>query len=147
MRGRWLLVLAAVAVALFVGRALAASYADRLWYAALGAEALWRDRLWYTLLARGGSALLAGAFVFANLYAVRRSVVSLVLPRRLANVEIGEEVPGRHLVVAAALIAILFGWLLALPAETWQQLALAQHGVPFREADPYFEADLGDSNG
>lgn len=143
MRGRWFLALAAVAVALLVGRAVAASYADRLWYAALGAEALWRDRLWYTLLARGGSALVAAAFVFADLYVVRRSVVSLVLPRRLANVEIGEEVPGRHLVIAAALIAVLFGWLLALPAEAWQQLALAQHGVLFRETDPYFEADLG----
>ena len=142
MRGRWLLAIVAVAVALLVGRAVAAAYADGLWYAALGAEALWRDKLWYVLLARGGSAIVAAAFVFVNLYAVRRSVVALVLPRRLANVEIGEEVPGRHLVIAAAVIAIVFGWLLALPADSWQQLALAQHGVQFRETDPYFQDDL-----
>ena len=143
MRGRWMLAIALVALSLLAGRAIASWYADQLWYTALGAAPLWRDRVWFTILARGGSGLVAAAFVFLNLYAVRLSVVSLVLPRRLANLEIGEEVPGRHLVLAAALIALLFGWLLALPAESWQQLALVQHGVPFAEADPYFESDLG----
>ena len=143
MRARWLLALLLLALALLAGRAVAAAYAERLWYAALGADALWRDRFWFTVLSRGISGLAAGAFVFINLYVVRRSVVLLVLPRRLANLEIGEEVPGRHLVLAALLIAIALGWILALPAESWRQLALVQHGVPFGETDPYFEADLG----
>ncbi|HUO53044.1 MAG TPA: UPF0182 family protein, partial [Gemmatimonadaceae bacterium] len=143
VRARWLLVIALVALALIAGRAIAAADADRLWYAALGAEAVWRDRVWYTLLGQGISALAAGLFVFLNLYAVRRSVVLLVLPRRLGNLEIGEEVPGRILVAAAALLAVALGWLLALPADSWQQIALVRHGVPFGETDPYFEADLG----
>lgn len=143
MRGRWTLALILAAGALLIGRAIASSYADALWYALLGAGALWRERAWLTLLARGGSGIAAGFFVFLNLYAVRQSVIKLVLPRRVANLEIGEEVPGRTLVLVAALIAVVFGWILALPADSWRQLALFQHGIPFGEADPYLENDLG----
>jgi uncharacterized membrane protein (UPF0182 family) len=143
MRGRWLVALALGALALLAGRALAAAYADYLWFASLGASALWRERFWLTLLARGGSGVAAGAFVFVNLYAVRQSIVSLVLPRRLGNLEIGEEVPGRDIVAVALLTAALSGWLVALPSDSWQQLALARHDLPFGERDPYLATDLG----
>ena len=143
MRGRWLVVLALGAFALLAGRAIAAAYAEQLWYASLGASAVWRQRFWLTLLARGGSGIAAGAFVFVNLYAVRRSIVSLVLPRRLGNLEIGEEVPGRDIVAVALITAALCGWLVALPASSWQQLALARHDLPFGERDPYLATDLG----
>ena len=95
---RWLmLALGAAAVLLIVGRALAGVYADYLWYESLGAVALWRTRLGAIATLRVGSVLAAGLFAFANLYAVRQSVVSLVFPRRVGNLEIGEEVPGRYL--------------------------------------------------
>jgi uncharacterized membrane protein (UPF0182 family) len=83
---RWLiLVVAIVAILLIVGRTLAGVYADYLWYDSLGAVALWRTRLTAMIALRVGSAVGAGLFAFANLYAVRQSVVSLVLPRRLGN--------------------------------------------------------------
>ena len=143
-RRRWAVILVgAAALLLLIGRLVAAVYVDYRWYAALDAESLWRARASSTLLLRGLSGLAASAFVFANLYAVRSSVVSLVLPRRVANIEIGEEVPGRYLVGAAALLSLLLGALLTIPQERWTALALVRIGRPFGESDPYFERDLG----
>lgn len=141
---RWaLLAILGVALLLLAGRLLAGVYVDYRWFAALGAASLWRTKTLLTGaldLASGGAAAL---FIFANLYAVRHSVVSIVLPRRVGNVEIGQEVPGSYLVGAAAAIAIVAGTLLTLPDRSWMSLALSRHGIPFGETDPYFEADLG----
>jgi len=142
MRGRWLLALAIGGLVLLAGRAVAAGAADWLWFSALGAGEVWRQRCWDTAIASGGSGLIAGLFVFANLYGVRSSVTAFILPRRLANLEIGEEVPGSRLVLLAALLAAAFGWMLALPGDAWPSIALARSGLPFGEADPYFERDL-----
>src|SRR6476619_5991349 len=107
---RWLMVaLAAAAVLLIAGRALAGVYADYLWYDSLGAVALWRARLSAVVTLRVGSAVAAGLLAFANLYAVRQSVVALMLPRRLGNLEIGEEVPGRYLMAAAITLSVTLG--------------------------------------
>jgi hypothetical protein len=95
------------------------------------------------VILRGLSALVATVFFFCNLYAVRHSVVSLVLPRRVANIEIGEEVPSRYLLFAVIGMSLLFGALLAFPQDDWAALALVRSGQPFRESDPYFEYDLG----
>jgi uncharacterized protein len=138
-----MIVLGAAAVLLIAGRALAGVYADYLWYESLGATALWRVRITSVLTLRVGSAAVASLFAFANLYAVRQSVVSLVFPRRIANLEIGEEVPGRYLMGAAIGISILLGILLALPSDNWMSVALARSNKPFSEADPYFGNDLG----
>ncbi|HTL95015.1 MAG TPA: UPF0182 family protein [Gemmatimonadaceae bacterium] len=141
---RWaVLAVAAVALFLILGRVITGFIADYQWYAALGASAMWRTKTLTTLGLRLTSGVLAAAFVFANLYGVRHSVVSLVLPRRVANIEIGEEIPGTYLVAAAAVLAILLGALLTLPSNTWMSWVLAHHGIPFNESDPYFEADLG----
>ncbi len=141
---RWLLyVLVCVALFLLVGRALAGVYVDYRWYAALGAEAVWRERTMLALALRLASTLVGSVFVFANVYAVRHSVVSFVLPRRVGNIEIGEEVPSRYLVGAAAAISLLVGAALALPSDSWETVALARHGVPFGETDTYFVTDLG----
>ncbi|HEY9425718.1 MAG TPA: UPF0182 family protein [Gemmatimonadaceae bacterium] len=141
---RWaLLAVVVVALLLLAGRVLAGVYVDYRWYSALGAASLWRTRALLSGMldiASGGAAAL---FIFANLYAVRHSVVSIVLPRRVGNVEIGQEIPGSYLVGAAAAIALIAGALLTLPDRSWMSLALSRHGVPFGETDPYFEADLG----
>jgi uncharacterized membrane protein (UPF0182 family) len=141
---RWaLLAVVVVALLLLAGRVLAGVYVDYRWFDALGAVSLWRTKTFLTgvldLLSGGAAAL----FIFANLYAVRHSVVSIVLPRRVGNVEIGQEIPGSYLVGAAAAIAIVAGAMLTLPDRNWMSLALSRHGVPFGETDPYFEADLG----
>jgi uncharacterized membrane protein (UPF0182 family) len=141
---RWIALAVLTAAALLVaGRAVTGVYVDYRWYEALGATDVWRAQIVSSLSLRFGSALIATVFVFANLYAVRYSVVSLVLPRRLANLEIGEEVPGRHLMLAAAIISALCGAALALPADAWTTFLLARDGHPFGEGDPYFQHDLG----
>jgi hypothetical protein len=135
--------LAVVAALLVLGRVGAGIVADYLWYASMGAAALWRERAMLMTSICAGSALVAAAILFINLYVVRQSVVSLVLPRRVANIEIGEEVPGRYLVGAALLISLVLGWWLALPAESWRMFSLLRHGIAFGESDPYMEMDLG----
>jgi len=141
---RWpVIALAVVAALLVIGRVSAGIIADYLWYDSMGAAALWRERAMLMTAICAGSALLAAAMLFANLYVVRQSVVSLVLPRRVANIEIGEEVPGRYLVGAALLISLVLGWWLALPADSWRMFSLLRHGLPFGESDPYVEMDLG----
>ena len=104
---RWPVIAVAVVAALLVlGRVGAGIVADYLWYDAMGASALWRERALLMTVICAGSALIAASILFVNLYVVRQSVVSLVLPRRVANIEIGEEVPGRYLVgVRAAHLA------------------------------------------
>ncbi len=135
--------LAAVALLLLLGRWGAALYTDFLWYDSLGAADVWRTRVLTTLALAAGSFAVSTLFAFVNLYAVRQSVVSLVLPRRIANIEIGEEVPGRYLLLAAAVLALVVGATLLLPGDAWSQALLARAGHPFLETDPYFGADLG----
>ena len=104
---------------------------------------LWRARFATVTILRILSGAVATAFIFINLWAVRRTVVSLRLPRQLGNIEIAEEVPSRYLLAGAAAIAILFGALVTLPAETWTTFMLSRIGVPFNEVDPHFQSDLG----
>ena len=140
---RWLFAaLAALAVVLLAGRALASLYVDYRWYDALGAASLWRARTLHELVLRGLSGTLGTAFVFANLWAVRRSVVSLVMPRRVGDIDIGEEVPPKYLAVAVVLLSLLLGAILTLPQESWTTLGLWHYGREFGESDPYFATDL-----
>ena len=143
---RWLVVaLAAAAVVLLAGRAAATLYTDYRWYAAMGAADLWRAALANAFLLRAASAVVGGFFVFVNLFAVRHSVVSLVLPRRVGNLEIGEEVPGRYLMTAVVVVSLLFALLFfgTIPRDAWVWLGQVRYGQPFNESDPYYLLDLG----
>ncbi len=128
---------------LLAGRWSAGLYADYLWYESLGAADVWRTSVGTAALVGTASFLAAALFALLNLYAVRQSVVSLVLPKRIANIEIGEEVPGRYLLLAAVLLSLLVGAALVLPPDSWAEALLAFTGRPFGETDPYFGADLG----
>src|SRR5262249_50121662 len=141
---RWFVaVLAAVAILLLAGRALSAIYADYQWYEALGAGALWRLRAGAVAAIDAGAFAATALFAYANFHAVRQSVVSLVFPRRVGNLEIGEEVPGKYLIAAAAILAILIGLLLLPSGDSWTSAILARSGQLFGEPEPNFRADLG----
>lgn len=141
---RWLLILVAgAALALLVGRGIARVYADYLWYASLGATDVWKARYSSLFALRLFCGTAATLFVFANLYAVRQSVVSLVLPRRVGNLDIGEEVPRRQLTWTAAALSVLIGVALAWSQRDWSGYLATRIGQPFGESDPYFAADLG----
>ena len=141
---RWIaLALAVVALLLAAGRIGGALYVDHAWYDAMGAGALWRAKVVYTLLLRGVTALLGTAFVFANLFSVRHSIVSLVLPRRVGDLEIGEEVPGRTLMAGVLVLSAALGALLTIPYGDWTLLAQAWRGLAYGEYDPYHQVDIG----
>ena len=132
-----------VAALLVLGRVAASLYADYLWYAALGALPLWRMHVVTAVLMRGLAAVAWSVFLFVNLYAVRRSVVSIRIPRQLGGLEIGEEVPPRLLDAAAIVLSVVLGVLLSFAHHDWRGMVLARSGVPFGEIEPYFELDLG----
>lgn len=140
---RWPLYALLAAATLLAGRVVATACVDYVWYREMGATALWRSQMAYTLALRGALATIGTLFLFANLYAVRQSVVSVILPRRVANLEIGEEVPGGVLLAGVVLLSLALGALLTIPGQDWTAVALARRGAEFNESDPYFKGDLG----
>jgi uncharacterized membrane protein (UPF0182 family) len=135
--------MAGAAVALLIGRGIALVYTDYLWYAALGAADVWSAKYTSLIVLRLICGVVATLFVFANLYAVRQSVVSLVLPRRIGNIDIGEEVPRPHLTWTAGAVSLLMGVVFAWSQGDWSGYLAARIGQPFGESDPYFVTDLG----
>ncbi|CAN5121768.1 hypothetical protein BH23GEM2_BH23GEM2_12450 [soil metagenome] len=135
--------MAAGAVLLVLGRAFAFAYTEHVWYAALGAGSLWAEQLVDATLLHAAAFVMAGAFALANFSAVRHSILSLVLPRRLANVEFAEAVPPRRLDRAAVMLALLVGLAAAAAVPPWTALAMVRARPQFRETDPYHQLDLG----
>ena len=134
---------AGIALALLAGRWLSGRYGEWAFFHALGADAVWRAGLAVETGMR--MTVFAGAFVFvfANFYAVRQSIVSLVLPRQLGNLEISEAIPTRRLTLLAFAGALALALLFTLLSHDWTVAALAFNGLPFVEIDPYFERDIG----
>ncbi len=142
-RRRWIVVgVVSTALLLLVGREVAGWYVEYRWFDALGAAGVWKARAMNLTLLRGTTFAIGFLFVFANLFAVRSSIKALVLPQRVANLEIGEAVPSRRLTWTAGIIAALVAALMAVMQDDWVALELVRHGEPFRESDPYFQYDL-----
>jgi uncharacterized membrane protein (UPF0182 family) len=143
MPRRRLLIGVVIAAALLVGgRALSTLYADYTWYAAMSATPLWSARAGDILLIYGIGSVVAVFVAFVNLSALGRSIGTLTLPRRLANVEFGEAVPRKYLDRFAFLLSIGIAAAVTPALPNWTSLALARLGVRFRESDPYFQHDL-----
>jgi uncharacterized membrane protein (UPF0182 family) len=132
-----------IALVLLLGRWTASLSADYYWYRSMDAAQVWRARMATTLVLTLASFLFAAGFAFLNLYAVRQSVVSLVLPRRIGNLEFGEEVNGRYLVGLVVALSVAIGIALAFPSDRWSQALLTRIGMSFGEADAYWTKDLG----
>jgi uncharacterized membrane protein (UPF0182 family) len=143
MSRRWLVLgLVAIAILLLAGRVLSAWYVDYQWYAVQGATRLWWVRAIDLALLRGTAFLVVSVFAFVNLFAVRRSVRSLRLPRRIGNLEFSEEVSARILNRSVIALSIIVGLAFALPHNDWMSVDLIRNGLPFGETDPYFRLDL-----
>jgi uncharacterized membrane protein (UPF0182 family) len=140
---RRLLIGVVIAAALLVaGRALSTFYADYTWYGAMGAIPLWNERVGDLLLIYGIGSVIAVFVAFVNLSALGRSIGTLTLPRRLANVEFGEAVPRKYLDRFAFVLSVAIAAALTPALPSWTSLALARLGISFRESDPYFQHDL-----
>jgi len=144
MPRRWLvLVIVTIAILLLAGRVLSAWYVDYQWFAIHGAVRLWWIRATDLALLRGLAFVVVGLFAFVNLFAVRKSVRSLRLPRRVGNLEFSEEVSARILNRSVVALSVIIGILFALPHNDWMSVELIRSGIPFGETDPYFRLDLG----
>ncbi len=144
MPRRRLLIGVVIAAAILVaGRTLSTIHADYSWYSAMGATPLWSERAGDLLLIYGIGSVIAVFVAFVNLSALGRSIGTLTLPRRLANVEFGEAVPRKYLDRFAFLMSVAIAAALTPALPSWTSVALARLGVKFRESDPYFQRDLG----
>jgi uncharacterized membrane protein (UPF0182 family) len=144
MSRRWLVLLvAALAILLLAGRILSAWYVDYQWFAVQGATRLWWVKAIDLGLLRLAVFAAVALFAFFNLFAVRRSIRSLRLPRRIGNLEFSEEVSARILNRSVITLSIVIGFLFALPHNDWMSVDLIRNGIPFGETDPYFRFDLG----
>lgn len=144
MSRRWLvLLILTVAAILLAGRVLSGWYVDHQWFALHGASRLWWVKAMNLGILRGAVFGAVAVFAFANLFAVRRSVRSLRLPRRIGNLEFSEEVSARILNRSAVMLSLAIAAVFALPHDDWMSIELIRNGLPFGETDPYFRLDLG----
>ncbi|HEU4748356.1 MAG TPA: UPF0182 family protein [Gemmatimonadaceae bacterium] len=141
-RRRLLLGVVMAAALLVAGRALSAAYADYTWYRALGATALWNERAVDLILVYAVGLGVSFGIALTNFSTFARSIGSLTLPRRLANVEFGEAVPRRYLDRFAIGLALGVAGILLPLLPSWESLAVLRRGVTFQERDPYFHHDL-----
>jgi uncharacterized membrane protein (UPF0182 family) len=132
----------AAAAILLTGRAAAIVYSDQEWYANTGAISVWNTRVSCYLWMFGVAIVVGVAFAWINVSAVRRSVVALIVPKRLRNVEFGEEVPSTRLRALTAALSIGVGVVSLVALPSWTALAAWRSGVTFAETDPYFTLDL-----
>jgi uncharacterized protein len=137
------LALGLIALALLAGRVLADLRVDQLWYASMGAGPVWREKLIDLAVLRGAGFLGGSLFAFANLYAVRRSIVAVAVPTRVGNIEIPAVVPPRRLFWLCVIGAVLLGLALAAPLTGWHRIAMARHGLAFNDGEGVFERDFG----
>ena len=145
MRARgWLIVAIAIAAALLLlGRAVTTLVVEHAWFTAMGVPALWWERATDTVLLQGGAWLAGSLFAFANLHAVRRTILAVAVPSRVANIELTAMIPGRRLLSITVVLAGLIGLGLAAPLTNWTDVAMARHGIPFGEIEGFLNRDLG----
>lgn len=137
----WALV-ASVAALLIIGRVAASGYAEWAWYDAIGGGEVYRARMAHALAWYGVAGVTVVGFAYLNLLALRRSIVSLVLPRRLGNIEIGEAVSPAVLHLAVVVLAGVIGVALIAQPVDWSVFALARYAEPFDERDFLLDTDL-----
>lgn len=143
MRKRRLAIaVASGAILLLLGRAFVFLYTDYAWYSTLGAADVWREKAIDQLLVLAAGLLLSFAFALVNFSAVRHSIVALVLPRRIANVEFGEAVPARFLDAVAVGLAATVAVALTAALPSWTDVARVRANAWFGESDPYHQLDL-----
>ncbi|MEO7363071.1 MAG: UPF0182 family protein, partial [Gemmatimonadaceae bacterium] len=135
--------IAAIALMLLGGRAFTALFVNKAWFAALNAEPVFWEQVQDTVILRGGLFLAGTLFAFLNLLAVRLTIKAVAIPSRVADLELTATLSPRQLMSVTVITAVVIGLLVALPFDDWTEVAMARHGIPFREIEFYFQRDLG----
>jgi uncharacterized membrane protein (UPF0182 family) len=120
-------------------------YTEHLWFQEVGYTRVFWTRNLAAAGVRAIAAVVAGAIIFLNLALVMRRLGPVRLRHRYGNLEIAEQVPRRHVMLSAFVIAALGGWWMAalqfgdgVPLKLWAWLHHAQWG----SVDPLFHRDL-----
>lgn len=137
-----LAVTAAVLLLLVGGRMAAEFVVSLLWFRSLELEEVFWTRWWAAGAVRAAVGVLAGGFVFANLSAVARTLGTIRVRRRFANIEIAERLPQAYIVGAILAVAVLTAWWLSAamgdPIDVLAALRAERWGVD----DPVLGRDL-----
>jgi uncharacterized protein len=143
VRRRGLLIAAVCAAAvLALGRAWGTVVGEHAWYAALGFAEIWWWKTTVALLLKIGAGTVAALAMRAHFEAVRGSIVSVVVPGQVGDLEISGALSDRAISIVLWCVALFVGALLTVPLDDWRPLGLLLDARPFGESDPYFLRDL-----
>src|SRR6186713_1461513 len=131
LRNWVVVVIALLAAVLLVGRAVTALVVEHAWFVAMDVPGVFWEQLGDRVLLQGTAWVLGSLFAFANLHAVRRTILAVAVPSRVANIELTAMIPARNLLSITLTLAALIGLVLVLPLTDWTSVAMARHGIPF----------------
>lgn len=134
--------MAAALVVLVGGRWLAVHSVNQLWAQAVGIGPTHSDIAGLRLVLIATAFVGASVWCLGNLYLVYRSIGSVHVPRRLANLEFVEAVPSRYLLTVVILIGIILALLLSHRSGNWWQTRALADYPPLGVTDPVLGRDL-----
>lgn len=137
-----LLVLAGLILLLVGGRMLMEVWVELLWYRSLELERVFWTRWSATLAVRTGVGLILAGFVFVNLWVVSRSLGTIRVRRRYANIEIAERLPQSYLVGALLLVSVFSAWWISAAIGDPLAAVAALRRVEWGAVDPVFGRDI-----
>ena len=129
-------------VLLLVGGRLAAEFVeDLLWYQTLGMQRVFWTRWFATAAVRLTLGAIFAIALFLNLSVVTRTLGTIRVRRRVANIEIAERLPERYILAALVLISGLSGWWLSAGIVDPIAVLGAFRHAAWGLRDPYFGLD------
>ena len=144
--GRTLLWLLVVVVAgLLLLRLVSGFLVEILWFETVGYTSVFWTRTLWEFGSRGLVTGVAALAALMNLKQVAATLGAIRIRRRFGNLEISEQVPRRTVLVALAVISVLFGlWFgAAVPAGSGVDALLAMRAPSWEMVDPFLGKDVG----
>jgi hypothetical protein len=143
---RILLAAGALALALFAGRWIATTLADRWWgltVSSAAAQFLTDVNLLRLTLDLAG-VVIATAWFTGNLLVVYRAIGGVEVSRQIANLEVREALTQRTLLAGTVALGLILGLLTGGDvSQHWRVIALAWQGVQFDLTEPVLGHDAG----
>lgn len=134
--------LGALALLLMIGRIISGTVVEQAWFDAMQSRGVWVDQTVARALVIGGAWLIATAIAFANLWAVRLTILTVAVPARVANLNIAAMIPARRLLWGTAGLAGVVGLVPLLVVPAWTVAAPTWMASPFGEYEGYFQHDV-----
>jgi uncharacterized protein len=134
--------IAAFFAVLLVGRLAAEFLVDLMWYASLERSDVFWTRWRAGVLFRLIVAVVIGGFVYLNLLVVSRTLGTIRVRRRYANIEIAERLPRIYVVGTLLALSLLSAWWISAGAGDGISALAALRPEPWGVTDPVFRRDL-----